>query len=94
MMDYAHQARVKLWGRARVDEVDTDLMAKLAGPSYRARVERAIMIEIDAWSENCQQHIPQRFDSEDVAPVIEALQSRIALLEAENVRLRASTSSK
>ena len=89
MMDYAHQARVKLWGRARVVTDDRELIARLSDSSYRARVERAIVIEIDAWSQNCRQHITQRFDSVDVARAIENLNARIAILEDENQRLRA-----
>lgn len=89
MMDYAHQARVKLWGRARVVADDRELIARLSDSSYRARVERAIVIEIDAWSQNCRQHIPQRFDTDDVGRAIETLSARIAALEEENERLRA-----
>ena len=88
MMDYARRARVKVWGRARAVEGNTELIARLADPAYRARAERAIVIEIDAWSQNCSQHIPQRFEAEDVVPVIEELQERVRSLEAENAKLR------
>ena len=88
LMDYAHQARIKIWGRARVVEGDAELNARLADPAYPARIERAIVIEIDAWDANCHQHIPVKLDAEDVAPEIERLTARIAELEAENASLR------
>lgn len=88
LMDYARQARVKLWGRARVVEDDPELLERLADPAYPATVERAIVIEIDAWDINCRQHIPQKFDAADVALAIERLQARVAELEAENTRLK------
>jgi uncharacterized protein len=92
LMDYARRTRIKIWGRARVIEDDPDLLARLADPSYVARVERAIVIEIDAWDINCRQHIPQRFDAEDVSAAIDALKARIAELESENAGLRERTS--
>lgn len=90
LMDYAHQARIKLWGRARVVEDDPELLARLTDAGYRAKVERAIVIEIEAWDINCRQHIPQKFAAADVGGAIDRLQVRIAELEAENGRLRAA----
>jgi predicted pyridoxine 5'-phosphate oxidase superfamily flavin-nucleotide-binding protein len=92
LMDYARQARVKLWGRARVVEDDPELLARLADPAYPAKVERAILIEIDAWDINCRQHIPQKLPAADVGAALTRLQARIAELEAENARLKAARS--
>lgn len=88
LMDYAHQARIKVWGRARVVEDDADLIARLADPAYDAQIERAIVIEIDAWDTNCPQHIPQKFGAREVATAITRLEARIAELEAENALLK------
>ncbi len=88
VMDYARQARVKLWGRARVFESDAALIEQLADPDYPARVERAIIIDIDAWSMNCHQHIPRKFDAVDVEAAIATLENRVATLKAENAMLR------
>ncbi|NKB89148.1 MAG: pyridoxamine 5'-phosphate oxidase [Acidobacteria bacterium] len=60
LMDYANRRRIKVWGTARVVEDDPELLAKLADPSYRARVERAICFSVEAWDVNCKQHIHQR----------------------------------
>ncbi|HEX4351721.1 MAG TPA: pyridoxamine 5'-phosphate oxidase family protein [Polyangiales bacterium] len=87
-MDYAHRRRVKIWGRARIVEGDELLLGKLAVTGSRARVERAILFDVDAWDVNCPQHIPQKIDASDAAKAIDALKARIAELEAENASLR------
>jgi predicted pyridoxine 5'-phosphate oxidase superfamily flavin-nucleotide-binding protein len=89
LMDYAHQRRVKIWGRARVVEADADLILKLMPEDYGARPEQVILFEVKAWDINCPRHIPQKFDAADVASTITDLQARIEKLEAENEQLRA-----
>ena len=88
LIDYEHRARVKLWGRASAVEGDIALLGRLAEPAYAARIERAILIEIDVWDVNCRQHIQQKLAAEDVAAEIDRLQSRIRQLETENTVLR------
>ena len=88
LVDYSQRARVKVWGRARVVEDDPELLARLVAPGYNARVERAIVIEIQAWDINCRQHIPQKFDAADVEAAISKLQQRVAELTRENASLR------
>jgi predicted pyridoxine 5'-phosphate oxidase superfamily flavin-nucleotide-binding protein len=87
LMDYAHRRRVKLWGRARVVEGDSELTARLTPEDYRARPEQVILFTVEAWDTNCPQHIPQKFDGADVGAAIGRLENRIAALEAENRRL-------
>jgi predicted pyridoxine 5'-phosphate oxidase superfamily flavin-nucleotide-binding protein len=89
VMDYAHRQRVKIWGRARVVEDDKELIARLLPAGYEARVEQAIIFEIDAWDSNCQQHIPQMFKAEGVAGTIRQFQARVRELDAENAALKA-----
>lgn len=89
VMDYAHRRRVKLWGRARVAENNTALLAKLWPEGYQAREEQAILFEVEAWDTNCPQHIPQMFHAEDVAGTIVKFQERIKELEAEVAALKA-----
>jgi uncharacterized protein len=88
LMDYLHRKRVKIWGQARVVENDPELIERLFPEDYRARPEAAILFTVEAWDANCPQHIPQMVFAEDVAAAIEALNERIAALEAENARLR------
>jgi len=91
VMDYERRARVKLWGRAAVVEGDPVLLGRVADPAYVARIERAILIEIDVWDVNCRQHIPRKLAAEDVAVEIERLQARIRQLETETALLRQQT---
>jgi predicted pyridoxine 5'-phosphate oxidase superfamily flavin-nucleotide-binding protein len=88
LIDYAHRRRIKIWGTARVVEGDVELMKKLMPEGYRARPEQVIFFTVFAWSANCPQHIPQRFDAADVAAALADRDQRIAGLEAEIRSLR------
>jgi uncharacterized protein len=90
LMDYERRRRVKIWGRARIVEGDAELIARLMPENYKARPEQAILFAVEAWDINCPQHIPQKLDIADVAPVVTRFEARIAQLEAENERLRAA----
>jgi predicted pyridoxine 5'-phosphate oxidase superfamily flavin-nucleotide-binding protein len=90
LMDYEHQQRIKIWGRARVVEDDEGLIASLHAPDYAGKPEQAILFTIEAWDANCRQHIPQLFAAADVADAVGRLQARIAELEAEVARLSKS----
>jgi len=78
LIDYANRRRIKLWGTAEVIEDDEALNARLASPGYKARVEQAILIRLQAWNANCPQHIPQRFEAEKVMAAIALRDARIA----------------
>jgi hypothetical protein len=91
IMDYAERRRVKLWGRARIVEGDTGLLARLWPEGYEARPEQVILFEIEAWDTNCPQHIPQLFAAEDVARTLLKLQGRIKELEAKVLALEGAT---
>lgn len=83
LMDYASGQRVKLWGEARVVEDDPALLERLRDPAYPGKIERAILFRIEAWDVNCPQHIHKRFSQAQLAPAIEQLQARIAVLESQ-----------
>jgi predicted pyridoxine 5'-phosphate oxidase superfamily flavin-nucleotide-binding protein len=88
LIDYTHRRRIKIWGEAHVVEGDAALMQKLMPPDYKARPEQAILFTVAAWDSNCPQHIPQRFDAEDVAAALLKRDERIRVLEAEVEKLR------
>ncbi len=88
LMDYFNSSRVKIWGTAQVIEDDPALLERLGDTNYPAKVERAIVINIEAWDINCHQHIHQRFSQHQIGPVIEQLQKRIVDLETELQQLR------
>jgi len=91
LIDYMHRKRVKLWGTARVVEGDAALLSRLMPADYRARPEQVILFTLGAWDSNCPQHIPQRFEAEDVAAALTTRETRIAELEAELAALKASS---
>ena len=90
LIDYTHQRRIKIWGRARMVE-DPELARSLMPEGAGGRAERALLFDIEAWDVNCPQHIPQRFEAEDVARVLAARDARIAALEAELAALKGGT---
>jgi uncharacterized protein len=88
VMDYAHRHRVKIWGEARVVDDDPALMKSLMPQGYKARPEQVILFKVVAWDLNCPQHIPQKFDSADVAAALASRDARIVELEAELAALK------
>lgn len=90
LIDYATAHRIKIWGTARVIEDDPALTERLMPKDYKARPEQTIVFTIAAWCGNCRQHIPQRFEAEDVARALQERDTRIAELEAEIAQLRSA----
>lgn len=68
VMDYPNRRRLKIWGTVEIVEYDEDpkLVEALSDPSYRARVERAIVINVEAYDWNCPQHITPRFTVDEI----------------------------
>jgi predicted pyridoxine 5'-phosphate oxidase superfamily flavin-nucleotide-binding protein len=89
LLDPARKQRIKLWGRARVVENDAALIEALFDKNYKAKPERVILFEIEAWDVNCSQHIVARFTEAELEQAFATVQTKIAELEAENARLRA-----
>jgi len=90
LMDYAHRRRIKIWGELSAVEGNADLNLRLKPTNYKARVERVMLFKVAAWDVNCPQHIPIKFDAEDVKAAIDTRDARIAELEAEVKKLRAA----
>ncbi|WP_421656790.1 pyridoxamine 5'-phosphate oxidase family protein [Leptothermofonsia sp. ETS-13] len=83
LMDYRHRKRIKVWGRAWIVEDDPNLIEQLKVPGYEAEIERVILFQIDAWSQNCPQHIPIRYSEAEVEAMLAPLHERITQLEAQ-----------
>ena len=75
LMDYPNRRRLKLWGTTRIIHADDapELIAKLEIPGYSARVERGIVITIEAIEWNCPQHITPRYSEDEVDHVLQPL---------------------
>ena len=91
LMDYAEQRRLKILGRAIIHEDDAEasgLIESLRVPGEKTPVERAMLIQIEAFDWNCPQHITRRYTEEVRAQILAPIRQRLDALEAENEKLR------
>jgi predicted pyridoxine 5'-phosphate oxidase superfamily flavin-nucleotide-binding protein len=90
LMDYPHRRRLKIYARIETRDLTADpaLAEKLAMPGYPAKIERAFVLHLEAFSWNCPQHITQRFTEAEVDAALRPVRAHIAQLEAENTMLR------
>lgn len=86
LMDYPNRLRLKLWGTVNiVHETDEpEIIARLEVPSYRARVERGVLIHIEAIEWNCPQHITPRYSQAEVDSIVSTLVEEIKQLRESN----------
>jgi len=92
LMDYANQRRLKILGRVRLVSAadDPNLLARLRLPRYRAQVERAFVITVEAYDWNCPQHITPRFTEAEIEQAVLPLRTELEQARLELARLRAS----
>ena len=90
LMDYAHRRRLKIFGHMRIADAADDpaLAARLAVPDYPGRVERLVLIAVEAFDWNCPQHITQRFTQTEIDAALVPVREELAALRRENERLR------
>lgn len=96
LMDYVNQRRLKILARVEIKDASEapDLIEKLRIPDYKARIERAMTLHVEAFDWNCPQHITQRFTVDEIKRLIAPVYDRIEELENENARLRKAVSSR
>jgi ferredoxin-NADP reductase len=84
LMDYPGQRRLKIWGRARLIEEETEsaLVARLESPDYRARVERGVIITVEAFDWNCPKYITPRFTEREIRELVSGWQQKAAIRES------------
>jgi predicted pyridoxine 5'-phosphate oxidase superfamily flavin-nucleotide-binding protein len=87
LMDYPNRRRLKILGRARVED-DPDLATRLHVEGYKARPERAVLITVAGLDWNCPQHIPARLTLEELQPHLAPLKAELARLANENAKLK------
>ena len=87
LMDYPNQHRIKIWGTAEFIEDDPSLLDRVTDAEYQARPQRVLVFHVKTWDVNCTQHIQQRYTVEEMQPVVQGLNDRIAELEARNEAL-------
>jgi uncharacterized protein len=92
LMDYTAPARLKILGHAEIVE-DTptahEWLERLRIPGEKTPAERAVLIHVEAYDWNCQQHITPRYTEKEIASFLDPLRRRLAAYEEENARLRA-----
>lgn len=97
LMDYANKVRLKIYARASIVDAGQDpkLIESLQVPSYNARIERAVLLRVEAFNWNCQQHITARYTLDEIeemmVPIrehVDALEKKLADLGARDGDLR------
>ena len=85
MVDYPNQARLKVLGEAKTVELNSDpeLILKLKPENYKAKVERAFVIQIEGFDWNCPQHITPRWTAAAIQDAVTPLKNKIQELEAQ-----------
>jgi predicted pyridoxine 5'-phosphate oxidase superfamily flavin-nucleotide-binding protein len=78
LVDYAHRQRLKILGRLSVREILGE-----------GRPQRQMTIQVEGFDWNCPQHIPVRFEADDVKRALDERDQRIAALEAELAQAQA-----
>ena len=91
LMDYPNRRRLKILGRMQAVDLSDDpaLAARLTDPDYPARVERGLIVTVEAFDWNCPQHIAPRFTEAELAKVLAPIRDRLTALDAENRALKA-----
>ena len=61
-MDYANKRRLKMFGRVEmIDLEQVALLEQLKDDGYKAKVERGMIIHVEAFDWNCPAHITPRY---------------------------------
>lgn len=88
LVDYPQRRRLKLLGHARVidlaqaEALSPALLGQLQINEAGGKVERVLLIEVEAFDWNCPQYITPRFSERELQLAIDPLRLRIAELEA------------
>jgi predicted pyridoxine 5'-phosphate oxidase superfamily flavin-nucleotide-binding protein len=90
LVDYPHQARLKILGHVEIFEGDkaVDWLPRVRVRDYKAVIERVFVIHIEAYDWNCPQHITPRYTADEIRDAIHAVEDNSNRLELENETLR------
>ena len=68
LMDYANRKRLKIWTEVSITQAQENaaLLKQLEMPEYSARVERLVVLNIQAYDWNCPQHITPRYTLDEI----------------------------
>jgi uncharacterized protein len=90
LMDYARQRRLKLLVHVEVKDAAEvpDLITNLKADGYKAKIERAMVLHVEAYDWNCPQHITPRYTVEEIKSMLAPLNEYIVKLENEINQLK------
>jgi predicted pyridoxine 5'-phosphate oxidase superfamily flavin-nucleotide-binding protein len=85
LMDYKNRERLKILGRARIEDARAhpELTEQVTDRDMRSSVERLVFIDVASFDWNCPKYIVPRYSAEEVEELAGPLRRRIAELEAE-----------
>lgn len=82
LMDYPNQRRLKILGRVElIESSETSKIARFKNPGYRAKIERGMIIHVEAFDWNCPQHITPRFSQSEVSTLTQDLRAENKALQ-------------
>ena len=76
-LDFRRQERLKIFGRATLAEraENPDLFRRLETENLPSKVERGIIIQVEAFDWNCSQYIVPRFSADEVRDLLRPLKT-------------------
>jgi predicted pyridoxine 5'-phosphate oxidase superfamily flavin-nucleotide-binding protein len=85
LMDYAAKSRLKILATVEVLDAEEapEIIGKLADKDYKATIERAMILHVEAFDWNCPQHIAERYTLDEIRAISAPLFERIETLEDE-----------
>jgi predicted pyridoxine 5'-phosphate oxidase superfamily flavin-nucleotide-binding protein len=88
LVDYPARTRLKVLGRARIDDArqNPELVSRFSHDELRRKVERIVTIDVVAFDWNCPQHITQRYTVSEIEELVAPMRARLEELEAELAR--------
>lgn len=90
MVDYPTKTRLKLYAKAEIIALDDqpELFALLDLDEYSFRPDQMMILHVEAFDWNCQQHITPRYTIDDIEKAFTPQREHIARLEAEIISLK------
>lgn len=90
LMDYANQRRLKILANVEVKDAKDapEIIEKLTVPDYKAKIERAMILHVEAFDWNCPQHITPRYTMDEVKQMVAPMYEHIEKLEREIEELK------
>lgn len=90
LMDYAHQARLKIYAETETVEIagHPDLANLIIPKGYEGIAERIVLLHVIAFDWNCPKYITPRYTIEEISEMLTPLQEHVRELESEILRLK------